>query len=87
MDPADSAIIYYIARYISKALLKDKCVECRTLISLGKVPMELKFKSMDNTNKTILTKNEEFITLISPGGLIRPSDYIYACFVLIWVHF
>ena len=28
VDPADSAIIYYIAGYIAKALLKDKCVEC-----------------------------------------------------------
>ena len=72
VDPTDDTIIYCIVGYIAKALLKDKCVECGTLISPGKVLMELKIESMDNTNETILAKKEEFITLISRGGLIRP---------------
>ena len=78
VDPADSALIYSIVEYIAKALLTDKRVECGTFISPGKVPMELKFESVDNTNETIFSqKKEGFITLISRGGLIRPSNYIY----------
>ena len=77
VDHADSAIIYYIAGYIAKALLKGSCDQCASLISPGKVPIQPKFEAINNCNDNVLAAKEEFITSISRGGLIKPSDYIY----------
>ena len=77
LDAAESAVIYYIAGYIAKALLRGSCDECANLISPGKVPIEVHFDNLNNANKRIVEAKEEFISSISRGGLIKPSDYIY----------
>ena len=75
LSDADQSVLYYIAGYIAKSVMGG-CDKCDDIISPGKVPLQVSFENSNETHDMIKVK-EEFIQLISRGGLTKPSDYLY----------
>ena len=67
----DQPIIYYVAGAISRAILKrTKCEKCLELLSAGNLEVV-------TTNFENMEGRREFISKLSRGGLLKPSDVVY----------
>ena len=74
----DKSIVYYIAGYIAKSVIGE-WEDCNKLISPGKVPLAVSFETESSNDKenSILEAKEEFVAIVSQGGLLKPSNYLY----------
>jgi len=73
---SQQAIVYYVAGYIARSISKTvKCSSCRLLLSPGNT-ITISFENDDIAKEEIDAK-EEFLLLMSRGGLLKPSDVLY----------
>ena len=79
MSIPDQAIVYSLAGYIARSIIKCKpiCEGCESLLSPGKVSMTPDFDDKADPTKEEFEAKEEFLKSISRGGLLRPSDVLY----------
>ena len=70
ISDSDEAIIFYTAGFIVRGLLKrTKCTSCTKILSCNNEPLQIRFA-------TDVPPKEEFLTLCSRGGRIKPSDLV-----------
>ena len=76
ISDSEQAIVYYVAGYITRSLRKPiKCNACCFLLSPGE-SIQISFEDGSISKKEIEAK-EEFLALMSRGGLLKPSDILY----------
>ena len=76
ISDSEQAIVYYVAGYIARSLRKPiKCNACCFLLSPGE-SIQISFEDGSISKKEIEAK-EEFLALMSRGGLLKPSDILY----------
>ena len=84
----DQAINYYVAGAIVRSVIKKQsnkksCEQCRSLLTSGRMDEnEIKFHetlSDENVNEKV-----EFISIVSRGGLLKPSDLVYITCIHVW---
>ena len=75
----DEAIVYTVAGYIARNLIKNMspCQDCSNMLSPGKVPLPLNFDATENISSPEENIKEEFVRNITRGGLLKPSDLLY----------
>ena len=73
---SDQAIIFSLAGYIARNIIKDAslCEGCVSLLSPGKENMVPVFDENVEYSENDTQAKEEFLRLINRGGLLRPSD-------------
>ena len=77
LSDSDKSIVYYVAGYIAKSAVSE-CDNCNEFVSPGKVPMSVTFDSEENdSEESIILAKEAFVSAVSRGGLLRPSDAMY----------
>ena len=85
--PEDQAIIYYVAgaivRSILKKFTKKSCDKCCSLLS-GGIFGEGEVTIHENLTDEISREKEEFVSLVTRGGLLKPSDLVYVTCVHAW---
>ena len=79
LDDADQAIVYSLSGYAAKNIIKSvqSCQDCINLLSPGKAAMNPVFESRVESNEDEIEAKEEFLRLITRGGLIKPSDALF----------
>ena len=75
----DEAIVYTVAGYIARNLIKNMspCQDCSNMLSPGKVPLPLNVDATENISSPEENIKEEFVRNITRGGLLKPSDLLY----------
>ena len=79
---ADQAIVYSLSGYAAKNIIKNvkNCTGCIDLLSPGKALLTPVFDTDKENNENEIEAKEEFLRLITRGGLIKPSDALFvAC--------
>ena len=79
---ADQAIVYSLSGYAAKNIIKNvkNCTGCIDLLSPGKASLTPVFDTDEENNENEIEAKEEFLRLITRGGLIKPSDALFvAC--------
>ena len=78
VESSDQAILYYYAGYISRSLLMpNTCSACKDLLTSGFAENEIEIKDADCYDNT--SAKDEFISIVTRGGLLKPSDIVYIC--------
>ena len=73
----DEAILYYIAGYIARSLMKSTvCQDCHEVVSPGKVDVQPASEE-DTATQEDLDAKAQFVSSFSRGGLVKPGDTIY----------
>ena len=73
----DEAILYYIAGYIARSLMKSTvCQDCHEVVSPGKVDVQPVFEE-DTVNQEDLDAKAQFVSSFSREGLVKPADSIH----------
>ena len=79
MSPADNSVVYYVAGFVSKSLMKHtKCLQCENV--LGSKEHELSILIDDS----LPSECKDFLNSINRGGLIKPSDIVYTACTGVW---
>ena len=75
LSPADEAITYAVSGYVAKSLISD-CDDCKSFLSTGRMEVpEIDLGPDPNTDE--LESKEEFLRMITRGGLLKPSNELY----------
>ena len=76
ISDSEQAIIYYVAGYISRSIRKPlKCDVCCLPLSPGE-SIQISFEEGSISVEEIEAK-EEFLALMSRGGLLKPTDILF----------
>jgi len=70
---------YSLSGYAAKNIIKSvqSCQDCINPLSPGKAAMNPVFESRVESNEDEIEAKEEFLRLITRGGLIKPSDALF----------
>ncbi len=84
---SDKNIIFYVAGYCARTLSRrTKCILCKELL-LAEENVDginvIEENCSDETREGI-EKNKEYISLVSRGGLVYPSELTFSASVLVW---
>ena len=88
-ETSDQALIFYIAGYASRSLIKIlKCKECSNLLidNVAAPQITLSPESSGMTKEEIEMK-EDFLNQLNRGGLCTPSDVTYLSCLCAWSFF
>ena len=85
----DQAIIYYVAGAIVRSLIKklsnkNNCEPCQSLLTCGKMN-EAEIMIYECSSDHEKQAKEEFVALVSRGGLLKPSDLVYVTCTHAWL--
>ena len=84
---ADQAIVYSLSGYAAKNIIKNvkNCTGCIDLLSPGKASLTPVFDTDEENNENEIEAKEEFLRLITRGGLIKPSDALFVACCHSWL--
>ena len=78
MTPMDADIMYYVVGFISKIIKKAvTCVACGDIVGEN--------SALEINIEVIIPENcQLFVDQMNRGGLVKPSDLVYAICTLAW---
>ena len=82
LDDGEEGIVFYIAGYISRSILKrknihgHKCDSCIKMLTGDKELSEVEFLE-DHGDSALQKAKEDFLKSIDRGGLVEPSELVY----------
>ena len=85
VESSDQAFLYYYAGHISRSLLKsmpNTCFACKDLLTSRFAENEIESKDADCYDNT--SAKDEFISIVTRGRLLKPSDIVYITSVHVW---
>ena len=77
LSAPDEAIAYSLAGYVAKRLINN-CDGCKELLSAGRMERLPVIDEGNEPTTDELRSKEEFLQMISRGGLLKPSDELYS---------